>query len=210
MTEPKKVGLAAAVAGGYVLGRNKKGRLALTAAALLLGRALNPGEQVAEGIRKLGGAAGAKGLDDTVRGDIARAGRDMASAVANRRLSSFTKALHERTLALTGESDADDSEAEEEEDTGAEEAEETEEEAPARGSRRGKPGGREAGSGGSGEKAAARKKRPAPAEKAKKAEKPEKAGKKSPAKKQPPAKKTAAKKTAPAGRKTTSRSSQGR
>ncbi|HEY5834809.1 histone protein [Streptomyces sp.] len=107
MSEPNKTGLAAAVLGGYVLGRNKKGRMALTATALLLGRALNPREVVAGGIRKIGGVPGGGEGGEQAQIDIAQAGRAAVSAIVNRRVTALTDALHERTLGLSGETDKD-------------------------------------------------------------------------------------------------------
>jgi hypothetical protein len=215
MTEPKKIGLAAAVAGGYVLGRNKKGRLALAAAGLLLGRALSPGEQMAKQLHKLGGAASAEGLDESVRADIARAARKVVSGVTNRRLTSLTEALRERTLSLTGEEDEED-EAEDEDDEEGEEGEEGDEEDEGEDDeepRRGRSHRRETGSGKrpSGTKGSPPAKKTA-GKSAKKSAEQKSTGKKKAA----PAKKTAEKKTAPAKKsasakkRTTSRSSQGR
>ncbi|WP_329139092.1 hypothetical protein OG552_32490 [Streptomyces sp. NBC_01476] len=100
MGEPNSTGLAAAVAGGYVLGRTRKGRLALTAAAVLLGSGLSPRDLLAAGLRRTGGAA-----DDEKSGGIAQAARTAVSGVANRRITALTEALREHTLALSGEQD---------------------------------------------------------------------------------------------------------
>lgn len=56
MEDQTKVTLAAAVVGGYVLGRTKKGRLAITIATYLAGRrfGLEPRQLAAEGMRRLG------------------------------------------------------------------------------------------------------------------------------------------------------------
>lgn len=56
MNEKEKVALAAAVVGGYVLGRTKKGRMALSIATYLAGRrfGLDPRQLAAEGMRRLG------------------------------------------------------------------------------------------------------------------------------------------------------------
>lgn len=56
MDDKEKVALAAAVVGGYVLGRTKKGRLALSVATYLAGRrfGLEPRQLAAEGMRRLG------------------------------------------------------------------------------------------------------------------------------------------------------------
>lgn len=56
MDDKEKVTLAAAVVGGYVLGRTKKGLLALSIATYLAGRrfGLEPRQLAAEGMRRLG------------------------------------------------------------------------------------------------------------------------------------------------------------
>ncbi|WP_406444178.1 histone protein [Streptomyces sp. NBC_01613] len=198
MSEPNKAGLAAALAGGYVLGRTKKGRMALTAAALLLGRSLHPRELVAGGIRKIGGIPqdGESGEQDP--GDIVQAGREVVSAVANRRLTAFTTALHERTLSLNGETDeeaAEDTDGEPEEEYDEEAGEEADEEAAEDGS--GKPSrqrSRRRDSGSAKQQSAAGKNAPK-----------KKAEAKGPQKKSSPARKPGARKSASA-KKSTSQS----
>lgn len=55
MRSTSKIALAAAVAGGYVPGRTKKGRLAFTVATYLVGRRfrLDPGQLMTQGLAKL-------------------------------------------------------------------------------------------------------------------------------------------------------------
>lgn len=55
MEDQTKLTLAVAVVGGYVLGRTKKGRLALSVATYLAGRrfGLEPRQLAAEGMRRL-------------------------------------------------------------------------------------------------------------------------------------------------------------
>ncbi|WUH92524.1 hypothetical protein OG900_22075 [Streptomyces sp. NBC_00433] len=137
MGEPRNLGLAAAVAGGYVLGRGKKGQLALTAAALLAGKGLRPGGLVAGGLRKMPGVPAAlKGGDadeqgegdaeadsgsghdgDGRHGALSRAARGAASSVTSRGITALTDAIQKRTLAL-GDAPADD----EDEEDGSEDA----------------------------------------------------------------------------------------
>ncbi|WP_328473615.1 hypothetical protein [Streptomyces sp. NBC_00448] len=123
MGEPKNLGMAAAVAGGYLLGRGKKGQMALTAAALLAGRGLRPGSLVADGVRKVPGVpASLKGGGDDEGGTAPESGHGTGSGahahgrlsraargVANHGITALTGALHERTLGLNDES-ADDGE----------------------------------------------------------------------------------------------------
>lgn len=56
MEDQTKLTLAVAVVGGYVLGRTKKGRVALSVATYLAGRrfGLEPRQLAAEGVRRLG------------------------------------------------------------------------------------------------------------------------------------------------------------
>ncbi|MEU9762305.1 histone protein [Streptomyces sp. NPDC047985] len=102
MTDVNRLLLAAAVAGGYVLGRTKKGRLALTVASYAAGRhfGVQPRKIVTEGAKRLGGIPQVADLGDQLRGDLMAAGREAVSAAADRRLSAFADALHERTLRL--------------------------------------------------------------------------------------------------------------
>ena len=194
MSEPNNVGLAAAVAGGYVLGRTKKGRMAITAAALLLGRRLSPRDAVVGGVRRLPGVpAGGDGGDDGEAGADEGHGRSairrkagaLASRAANRRLTALTEALHTRTLALgaaAGPQDDEDSEDSEDSENTAGPDDEPEE--PQRTAKK---------TAAPGKRAPARKKAPSTPGAA--------AGRKTPARKRPakpapPAKKTPAKKAA--------------
>ncbi|WP_405685256.1 histone protein [Streptomyces sp. NBC_01387] len=179
MENSTKVSLAAAVAAGYVLGRTKKGKLAIGLASLVAGQQLplNPRELVSMGARKLAANPQVAPLIEQARGDVLDAGRTALSATANRRLEAVADALQERTNALLepppdededeDHDEEEDEDAPEDEEPEEEEEEEEEEEPPRR-----RPTKRSAG---------AAKKTPS---------------KKAPAKKAP-AKKTAAKKTAP-------------
>ena len=198
MENSKKVSFAAAVAAGYVLGRTKKGKLALGLASLVAGQQLplNPREVVSLGARKLAENPQIAPLIEQARGEVLAAGRTALSAAANRRLEAVADALQQRTNALLeppaedededenaeeygeeeDEEEPDESEEDEEEE---EEEEEGEEEEPRR------PAKRSAGAG---------KKAPAKKTPAKKAPAQKKAAKKTAAKKPPP-RKSAAKKT---------------
>lgn len=70
MDDKEKVTLAAAVVGGYVLGRTKKGRLALSIATYLAGRrfGLEPRQLAAEGMRRLGEIPQFAELQEQLRG----------------------------------------------------------------------------------------------------------------------------------------------
>ncbi|MFJ2895045.1 hypothetical protein ACIO87_09185 [Streptomyces sp. NPDC087218] len=128
MTEGNKLLLAAAVAGGYVLGRTKKGRLALTAASYLAGRRLgiDPRSLVTQGAKKLGEIPQVADLGDQLRGELMTAGRNAVSAAADRRLSALADSVRERTLRLESADDEEGDEEEEGEEYASEEDEESE------------------------------------------------------------------------------------
>ncbi|MFD4114970.1 hypothetical protein ACFWSJ_16065 [Streptomyces niveus] len=181
MEDSKKVCVAAAMAAGYVLGRTKKGKLALGLAALVAGQQIpmNPRELVILTARKLAENPTVAPLVEQARGEVLGAGRSALSATANRRLEAVADALQQRTEALLEEPlEADEAEEEEEPEEEPEEYEE--EETPPR--RR--PAKRAAA------KKAPAKRAPAKKTAAKKAPAKKKAAKKSPPKKAP-AKKSA-------------------
>ncbi|WP_405825407.1 hypothetical protein OG705_33295 [Streptomyces sp. NBC_00838] len=182
MENSKKVCLAAAVAAGYVLGRTKKGKLALGLAPLVAGQQLpmNPRELLILAMRKLAENPTVGPLVEQARGEVLEAGRSALSATANRRLEAVADALQQRTEALLVvpvEEDEEEEEEEEFEDEDEEpgEDEEEEEERPRRRAEKRPPA----------------KKAPAKKSAAKKAP-----VKKAPAKKKAAAKKPAAKKSA--------------
>ncbi len=180
MDDQTKLTLAAAVAGGYVLGRTRKGRLALTAATFVAGRSLEPRQLLLEGLRRLRETPQLAELGEQLRGEVFQAGRAAVKAAAGRRFGSLAGSLRDRSPGSGDEDGRDDDEEERDEEEPEEEEQEPEEEEEPREPARG-AGRRQAGSG---KGAEARKK--APAKKAK-----------APAKKTAaPAKKAAAKKTA--------------
>ncbi|MGW1109088.1 histone protein [Streptomyces sp. NPDC002540] len=195
MDDTAKVALAAAVVGGYVLGRTKKGRLALTIATYLAGRrfGFEPRQLAAEGMRRLGEIPQFAELQEQLKGEVFDAGRKAVAAAADRGMSSLADTLSDRTARLGEKQDEGDEEEYEPEEGGAEyeeeeEPEEEEEEPEERQPKRPRSSLQPAQPRGG----AARKKA-APA----RGEKPRTA-KKSAARKTAPPKKTAAKKTAPA------------
>lgn len=189
MNSTCRTAIAAAVAGGYVLGRTRKAKMAFAIGTFLAGRrfGLTPAALAAEGLRQLRESPQLAGLREQISGDLLDAARAAASTSADRRFTAFADTLRERGREdLLGEPPQDEAdEADEEED---------EEEEAAQGSsdRRQAP-------------ARARKKAPAKKAAAKKsAAKKAASGKTGPAKRT--AKKTAAKKTASSrSRSTTSR-----
>ncbi len=86
MDDTSKIALAAAVAGGYVLGRTKKGRLAFTAATYLAGRrfGLEPRQLMTEGLSKLKEIPQVAEMGDQLKGEALNAGRQALKAAANR------------------------------------------------------------------------------------------------------------------------------
>lgn len=106
MTEPRRIGLAAAMAGGYVLGRKQKGRMALTAAALLLGRALGSRKHGSEKNGDTGDADRESGTP--ARNEVVRMGRALVSDAAGRRVTALTDALRRHTLGLDGGPEEDE------------------------------------------------------------------------------------------------------
>ncbi|MYT19901.1 histone protein, partial [Streptomyces sp. SID7760] len=126
MDDTTKIALAAAVAGGYILGRAKKGRLAFSIATYAAGRrfGLDPKELATQGLKKLSEMPQFADLGDQVKGEALDAGRKALAATANRQLTRLADTLHERTLDLgRGREEADedeDSEYEDENDGGAE------------------------------------------------------------------------------------------
>ncbi|MGX1506906.1 UNVERIFIED_CONTAM: membrane protein involved in colicin uptake [Streptomyces graminofaciens] len=110
MKDTNKVALAAAVAGGYVLGRTKKGRMALAVGTYLAGRrtGLDPQKLMAQGMKTLKDAPQLAGLGDQVRGELLDAGRQALAATADRKMAGLADALHERTMRLEGREEADE------------------------------------------------------------------------------------------------------
>ncbi|MCL6298878.1 histone protein [Streptomyces kronopolitis] len=235
METDTKVTLAAALAAGYVLGRTKKGKLAIGVASMVVGQQLSPRELIGQALRRLAATPQAEQLIDQVRGELLESGRAALSATADRSLGNLAGALQKRTSALQEpleeeEPDEDEEPAEDEdeefaedeeepsdeEDEGEEEEEEDEEEQPSR-RRTGKSSADRARTKKSPGKKPPAKKPPAKKPPAKKAPAKKAASGKPAAKKQatkkPAAKKTAAKKTAAkktAAKKTSSRTSRRR
>lgn len=95
--------IAVAVAGGYLLGRTKKGKAALSLALWLAGKelGLQPRELVREGVLKLASTPQISQLGDQLRGPVAEAGRKAALATLESQLTRFSDGLQSRTSSLT-------------------------------------------------------------------------------------------------------------
>lgn len=102
MSDTSKAAIAAAVLGGYALGRTRKGRLALTAVTFIVGRRLlpDPKQLAAEGVRQLTRSPQFAQLSEQVRGQLTDAARSAARAMVDRRIDSLADQLEQRTSAL--------------------------------------------------------------------------------------------------------------
>lgn len=97
--------LAVAVAGGYVLGRRRKTKLAIALAMWMAGKKLSLDPSRLRGM--LGGSGLLGGLNDQVRGELVTAGKNAATTALTRRAEGLSDALHQRSELLRGGSDAD-------------------------------------------------------------------------------------------------------
>lgn len=140
MTQNPKL-LAAGLAGGYLLGRTRKAKVAMALASYVLGKraGLSPQRLLTDGVKKLSETPEFARLNEQVREELMSAGRSVVTSAANRRLDSLSDTLRDRTDALSArdeEPQEDGEEAEEPDDRAAaedeEEPEEPEEKQPAR------------------------------------------------------------------------------
>jgi hypothetical protein len=122
--------IATAMVGGYLLGRTKKGKLALSLGMMLAGRklSLNPQELV----RTVAGSPLLSGLSDQVRKDLVEGAKSAAGSALEARMNSLADSLHERSAELEGGGEDRDEEGDDEEEdapgTDREDGEGTEEE----------------------------------------------------------------------------------
>jgi hypothetical protein len=94
-----KAKIGAAVAGGYLLGRTKRGRLALGLALLLAG--YRPSTSLTKLLPQLGDNLQLGQLTGQLRGPLGAAGRKAAEAVIAAQAARLTDQLTRRTEALT-------------------------------------------------------------------------------------------------------------
>ncbi|WP_406419357.1 hypothetical protein [Streptomyces sp. NBC_01614] len=130
METETKATLAAALATGYVLGRTKKGKLAIGVASVLAGQGLlSPKELVSRALRMASESPQAAQLLGQVRGELMDSARAALSATADRRLGALADSLQQR-MSSPGEKPDDDEEEplDEREPDDADEAAEEEEE----------------------------------------------------------------------------------
>lgn len=98
--------VAVAVAGGYVLGRTKKGKKAIKVALWLAGK--NRTTLVRAGLSRVGGLPGAQDILDQVRGPLVAAARQAAISTFENRVGHLSDALRERTRSLSAGDSGDE------------------------------------------------------------------------------------------------------
>jgi hypothetical protein len=96
-----------AVAGGYVLGRTKKMKLAIMLAGMASGNKLarDPAQLLQHGARLVQSSPQLSALSDQVRGRLIEAGKGIAVAVVSKQMESLSDRLSERTERLSGRLD---------------------------------------------------------------------------------------------------------
>jgi len=96
------VRVALGVAGGYLLGRTKKMKLALMIGGMAAGKkAGGPGQLLAQGTKLLGQSPELTRLTDEIRGRLLDAGKAAAVAVATRQVEALTERVVGRVGSLT-------------------------------------------------------------------------------------------------------------
>lgn len=105
-----RTAMMAAVAGGYLLGRTKKAKLAFAVGSYFMGRRSgpSPARLLSQGLGGLGRAPQIQELTDRVRGELLTATRSAFTSAANRGLAGLADSLRERTDALTGDAPDED------------------------------------------------------------------------------------------------------
>jgi hypothetical protein len=101
MKDGVRIGMAVGL--GYLLGRTRKGRLALMLVGVgATGRfGKGPAALVKHGVDVLGSSPEVKTLTDTVRGRLVEAGKTAAVTAVSNRVDTLTGKIEERTGALT-------------------------------------------------------------------------------------------------------------
>lgn len=101
MNDNAKIGIA--IAGGYLLGRTKKGKAALSI-ALWVGASrlgIRPGQLARDGLQRLAAVPQVAAIGTQLRGPVAAAGRKAALATLESRIDRVADSLHERTSKVT-------------------------------------------------------------------------------------------------------------
>ncbi|MEU2792991.1 DNA primase [Streptomyces sp. NPDC007100] len=100
--------LVLAVAGGYLLGRTKKAKLAIGIGSMVLGKRLNlsPQQLLSLVNDQIAANPQLKELREQLRGDLKGVGKAATGALVTKRLDSLADSLHERTLNVRDQLDA--------------------------------------------------------------------------------------------------------
>ncbi|KOU09427.1 hypothetical protein ADK86_00335 [Streptomyces sp. NRRL F-5755] len=100
--------LVLAVAGGYLLGRTKKAKLAIGIGSMVLGKRLNlsPQQLISLVNDQIAANPQLKELPEQLRGDLKGVGKAATGALVTKRLDSLADSLHERTLNVRDQLDA--------------------------------------------------------------------------------------------------------
>ncbi|MGA5420092.1 ABC transporter substrate-binding protein [Streptomyces lavendulocolor] len=88
--------IGAALLGGYVLGRTKKGKLAVTAATWMLRKKINP-KEIASAVT---GSPAMDALGERIRKELVTAGKEAATTAVAARADRLADTLHSRTAGL--------------------------------------------------------------------------------------------------------------
>lgn len=128
MSNAARVGTA--VAAGYLLGRTKRLKLALTVGGLLVGRRIptTPRGLLQEGQQLIDSNPELAKIEEEIRGKLLEAAKGAALATVRSTMDSFSDSLHDRTQSLRGLAEPEEGEESEEPEDVAEEGEEGEEE----------------------------------------------------------------------------------
>ena len=115
--------IAAGVASGYLLGRRRKLRLAITVGSMLAGQkiATNPRGLLEQGQKLVDGNAELSRLSDQIRSQLFDAARTAAIATASSRMDGLSDSIRqrsERLALLPGEQDEDEYDEDEYDDGG--------------------------------------------------------------------------------------------
>ncbi|WP_234379984.1 hypothetical protein [Streptomyces sp. CMB-StM0423] len=97
MTDSYKTTVLAGVAGGYLLGRTRKAKLALTLAALVAGRRLAPQDLLGMGARRIADTPQLAAASGQATDQMMTAAREAIGSLVDRRVTSLTDSLRERT-----------------------------------------------------------------------------------------------------------------
>ncbi|AJF63699.1 hypothetical protein SVTN_03700 [Streptomyces vietnamensis] len=99
--------IGTALIGGYLLGRTKKGKLALSLAMAMAGSRIKPGQLG----KSIAHSPLLSSVNQQVRGELVTAGKAAATTVLNAKAEHLADALHDRTEGLrSGKQDTDEEE----------------------------------------------------------------------------------------------------